>query len=657
MHEANLSQFLVLITAAVVVSSLFRRMNIPSVLAYLAVGLGVGPTALGWVDDVETIQVLAEFGVVFLLFSLGLEFSLAKMIALRKVVFNLGGWQVAVSSLVIFGIARLFKASTEEAIIIAGALALSSTAVVSKELVQRNELGQPHGVMSMGVLLFQDLAAVIFLILIPFLAGGSDSSLAAALAITLGKGALLFALMLAIGKYLLPFIFTEVAKSHSEELFVLTVLMVSLLAAALTHSFGLSMALGAFIAGMMLSETHYKHQIEADIRPFRDLLLGLFFISVGMIVDFQEVLANWPWIILITAMLLLAKATLIGALAYRHQKDRAVALKTGLYLAQGGEFGFALFALGEKFQLISKQAGAVVITTVILSITLTPWLMNLARYLSARFPSDKGQSVAQTRMEALTDACSELEGHAIVCGFGRVGQTVARFMRRSSMPMTAVDKDPVRVKEAAAAGEPVHYGDSERLDILKALGLERSRLLIITYADVDKSLAVIRKVRSTGSNVPILVRTADDSKMSLLQEAGATEIVPETLEASLMLVTQVLTLMGAPARKIHRQIEEVRRSRYKMLHGYYPGINSQLVGADGTPLEKLHALTLPDGAYSCHRSLAQMKLAACNVDSIRRGDEEFFDPAGDFILQPGDTLILHGSADQVEQAENKLLGG
>ncbi|OZG75056.1 sodium:proton antiporter [Hahella sp. CCB-MM4] len=655
MHDAGLGQFLLLITAAVIVSSAFRRIKIPPVLAYLTVGLAVGPSALGWVSDLDQIQILAEFGVVFLLFSLGLEFSLAKMLALRKVVFGLGGWQVAISSLLVYGIALLFNASQEEAIIVAGALALSSTAVVSKELVNRNELGQSHGILSMGVLLFQDLAAVIFLILVPFLAGESDSSFLLALAITLGKGLLLFALMLALGKYLLPVLFNEVAKARSDELFVLTVLMVSLLAAALTHSFGLSMALGAFIAGMMLSETHYKHQIEADIRPFRDLLLGLFFISVGMIVDFSEVLRNWHWILLFTFLLIALKSLIIGLLAFRFRRDLPTAIKTGLYLAQGGEFGFALFALGERHGIVSKQFGAIVISTVILSITLTPALVALARKLSSKTPKVESSS-REARIDSITDACAELENHAIVCGFGRVGQMVARFLRQSHSPLVAIDNDAVRVKEASAAGEPIHYGDSRRADILKALGLSRARLLIITYNDVDKSLKVIQQVREENIDVPILVRTTDDSQVERLKEAGATEVVPEILEAGLMLVSQVMALMGTSPRTIHRQIEEARRNRYKLLHGYYPGVNSQLLNAEGVPLEKLHAVTLPEGAYACHKSLANLKLGECVIDCVHR-DKEELTPQQILELQPGDTLILHGSAQQVEQAENKLLGG
>ncbi|WP_020407424.1 monovalent cation:proton antiporter family protein [Hahella ganghwensis] len=655
MHDAGLGQFLLLITAAVIVSSVFRRVKIPPVLAYLTVGLAVGPTALGWVSDLDQIQILAEFGVVFLLFSLGLEFSLARMLALRKVVFGLGGWQVAISSLVIYGIALLFNATQEEAIIVAGALALSSTAVVSKELVSRNELGQSHGVLTMGVLLFQDLAAVIFLILVPFLAGGSDSSFVIALGLTLGKGLLLFGLMLALGKYLLPVLFNEVAKARSDELFVLTVLMVSLLAAALTHSFGLSMALGAFIAGMMLSETHYKHQIEADIRPFRDLLLGLFFISVGMIVDFSEVVGNWHWILLMTIILLVLKSILIGLLAYRFQKDLSTAIKTGLYLAQGGEFGFALFALGERYGLVSKQFGAVVISTVILSITLTPALVALARKLSER-TRQTGDTEREARIESISDACAELEGHAIVCGFGRVGQMVTRFLKQGQSPLVAIDNDPIRVQEASNAGEPIHYGDSRRADILKALGLNRSRLLIITYNDVDTSLKVIRQVREANSSVPILVRTTDDTQVERLKEAGATEVVPEILEAGLMLVSQVLALMGTPPRSIHQQIEEARRNRYKLLHGYYPGVNSQLLNAEGIPLEKLHAVTLPEGAYACHKSLSNLRLGECVIDSVLR-DKTEIPPSRELKLHPGDTLILHGSAQQVEQAENKLLGG
>lgn len=653
----TLVEYLILITSAVVVSTAFRRLHVPPVIAYLAVGLLLGPTAAGVITDIGTIQLLAEFGVVFLLFSLGLEFSLPRMIALRRLVFGLGGWQVLLSSAVIFAIATLVGATQEEATLVAGAMALSSTAVVSKELVARNELNQAHGQQSMAVLLFQDIAAVIFLILIPFLAGEGEESIGLALALTLTKGLALFLLMLAIGKFILPPLFSEVGKAHSDELFVLTVLMVALLSAALTQSLGLSMALGAFIAGMMLSETHFKHQIEADIRPFRDLLLGLFFISVGMIVDLNEILANGHWILLLTLGLLLGKTILVTFLAYRFRPDFSTALKTGLYLSQGGEFGFALFALGERHQLMSKPVAAIVISTVIVSITLTPLLIGMAPRLVAWLTARKKEAPAVTRSEILTEACADLSQHAIICGFGRVGQTVARFLRQSELPMVALDTDPVRVSEASHAGEPVFYGNAERLDMLLALGLPRARLVVITYNDPERSQTIIRMIREKSLEVPILVRTRDDSGIDALKLAGATEVVPETLEASLMLVSQVLTLMQVPAVSIHRQIEEARRSRYRLLHGYYPGINSQLVNAAGQPLEKLHAIDLPKGAWACNRTLAEIKLSDCRIDSIRRKGSLIDFPGPEQRLEAGDTVILHGSAEQVEHAENRLLGG
>ncbi len=652
----HLVDYLVLITAAVIVSTVFRRVRIPSVLAYLAVGMLLGPTAIGVITDVETMQVLAEFGVVFLLFSLGLEFSLARMIALRRLVFGLGGWQVVLSSLVIYAVARLLQATEQEAIVVAGALALSSTAVVSKELVLRNELTLLQGQQSMAVLLFQDLAAVVFLILIPFLAGGGEQSIGLALGMTLGKGLLLFLFMLAMGKFLLPRLFDEVAKARSEELFVLTVLMVSLLAAALTHTAGLSMALGAFMAGMMLSETHYKHQVEADIRPFRDLLLGLFFVSVGMLVDVREVLDNWYWILLLTVVLLCGKTVLIAFLAYRFRRDFSTALMTGAYLAQGGEFGFALFALGERYDLVSGPVAAVVITSVILSIGATPYVMTLARHYGERH-STRRREIPTSATGALSDACAELSGHAIICGFGRVGQTVARFLRLTSLPLVAIDNDAVRVTEAGRAGEPIHFGNAERIDLLKALGLQRARLVVITYNDPERSALLIRLIRETGSKVPVLVRTSDDSSLEKLKLAGATEVVPETLEASLMLVSQVLSLMSVPAPVIHRHIEETRRSRYRMLHGYYPGLNSRIITEEGVLLEKLHAVTLSEGAWACHRSVSDLRLEACSLDAIHRGASIIQTPQADLVLQPGDTLILHGSSGDVEKAENRLLGG
>lgn len=659
MDEGDLTKVLILLSAAVIASAAFRRIRIPPILAYLCVGLIVGPGALSVIDDVESIRFLAEFGVVFLLFSLGLEFSLAKMIALRHTVFGLGGLQVLISGALIFAVSLAIGATIEESIVIAGALSLSSTAVVSKELSSRNELHKPHGQLSIGILLFQDIAAVLFLILVPAFAGSSEETIFTSIGTTLIKGVGLFALLLACGKWLLPPLFNEVAKTHSEEVFVLAVLLVSLMAAALTHHFGLSMALGAFIAGMMLSETNYRHQIESDIRPFRDLLLGLFFISVGMALDLKSLLTNWHWILLSSLLLITAKASLIFLLTWANKHSKRDAITTGLYLAQGGEFGFALFALAINNGTMSEAVSSIMIPTIVVSIALTPWLIGFAPVISKQLFSEDKFVPKNDLKEQLSKASASLSDHAILCGFGRVGQSVARFLAKENLPYIAVDIDPVRVNEASAAGENLYYGDASRLDILKSLGLARAKLLVISYKELHIAKRILSTIREQGYNITILVRTSDDSSLEELLAAGATEIVPETMEASLMLVSHVLTMMGTPAPRVFKHIAETRKQRYQVLHGYYHGISSRVIDEQGKPLEQLHAVLLTEDSYAAGKPLGELGLdkAGNPIERIKHGNGEESAPTPSLVLQPGDTLILHGSSDQIEHAENLILGG
>ncbi|UZE95713.1 monovalent cation:proton antiporter family protein [Alkalimarinus alittae] len=657
--EGVFLKVLILLAAAVMASTMLRRLRIPPILAYLCVGLIMGPSAFAVVEDLEAIRFLAEFGVVFLLFSLGLEFSLAKMMALRHTVFGLGGLQVLISCIVIFAVALAAGVSIEEAIVIAGALSLSSTAVVSKELSSRRELNKPHGQLSIGILLFQDIAAVLFLILVPAFAGSGQEEIFTSIGITLLKGVGLFALLLACGRWLLPPLFNEVAKTHSEEVFVMTVLLVALLAAALTHHFGLSMALGAFIAGMMLSETNYRHQIEADIRPFRDLLLGLFFISVGMALDINALMANWHWIILCSTGLIIGKTCLIFALTRLNKHSKRDSITTGLYLAQGGEFGFALFALAFKSGTMSESVSGVLVPTIVVSIALTPWLISIAPYVSKKLFGEAKFTPKNDYKTQLNKASESLSDHAILCGFGRVGQSISRFLNKESLPYIAVDIDPVRVNEAGIAGENVHYGDASRLDILKALGLERAKLLVISYKEIDVAKKILHTIRAQGYTIPILVRTSDDSALEELLQSGATEIVPETMEASLMLVSHVLTMMGTPADHVTDHIENARKQRYQILHGYYHGTGSKIIDDKGNALEQLHAVLLTANCFATGKTLGELNLekAGDPVEVIKHANGQESAPSSATLLQEGDTVILHGSSEQIEKVENLILAG
>jgi CPA2 family monovalent cation:H+ antiporter-2 len=562
------ANLLIILASSLVVIALFQRLRLPPVLGYLCVGLMIGPTAFNWVNESEELPDLAELGVVFLLFSLGLEFSLSKMLALRRVVFGLGSLQVLGSGIVLGGLLMLFGMPVAPALLLGAGLSLSSTAIVSKELGSLGEIFSSHGQNAIAVLLFQDVVAVLLLTLVPVFAGNSEQAWFWALPLTLGKtAALFFGLMLA-SRWLLPRLFHEVAAARSAELFVLLALVIVLMTASLTHMLGLSPALGAFLAGMLLGESHYRHQIEADIRPFRDILLGLFFVSIGMLIDVQLFASHGVLILAMTLGLLMIKGCVVALLVKRRGSDSETAWRSGLALAQGGEFCFALMAQMQLNQLMPASLGGLLLAATFCSMLVTPLLLRAAPHIAMRLHRKPNE---EAKLEEISALNASLSNHVVICGYGRVGQTIGRFLSHEQQPYIALDNDPVRVQEAAVNESCVHYGDSRRGELLVAVGLERARLLVIAVDNSDIALQILKEARRYNLDVPILVRTRDDSQLSELKAAGASEVVPELLESSLMLASHALILLGLPGPHVQDRVDQVRRDRYRLLHGFYPG--------------------------------------------------------------------------------------
>ena len=574
------ANLLIILASSLVVIALFRRLQLPPVLGYLCVGLLVGPTALDWVNDSPDLPDLAELGVVFLLFSLGLEFSLPKMLKLRNVVFGLGSLQVLLSTVVLGGLLYAFGMGASTAFLLGAGLSLSSTAIVSKELTSLGEIFSRHGQNAIGVLLFQDVVAVLLLTLVPVFAGSSDQAWYWALPVTLGKTVILFVGLLFASRFVLPRLFHEVAASRSAELFVLLALVIVLLTAWLTHLLGLSPALGAFLAGMLLGESHYRHQIEADIRPFRDILLGLFFVSIGMLIDLQLFVHDGLLILGLTLALMLIKGAVVATLVKLRSSDGETAWRSGLALAQGGEFCFALMAQMQLNSLIPPDIAAYLLAATFCSMLLTPLLLRAAPKIAAalhRKPNEEAE------LEEIAAQSAELHGHVVMCGYGRVGQSIGRFLRSENKHFVALDYDPDRIQEAAKGDSSVHYGDARRGDLLRAIGLDRARLLVIAVDNTDVAMSVLEEARLITLEVPILVRTRDDSKLAELKAAGATEVVPELLESSLMLASHALIMLGLSEKSVQRRVDEVRHNRYHLLEGCFESTDPR--EASGFPRE------------------------------------------------------------------------
>lgn len=552
-----------LLAVSVLLVGTFRRLRLPPLLGYLFVGIVLGPHALGWFDNQDAAHLLGEIGVAFLLFAIGLHFSISQFMAMRKVLLGLGGAQVLVGGVSGAVIAWWLGVSWEAAVIVGGALAMSSTAIVVKQLTDQFELHAPHGNMSLGILLFQDLAAVPFLVAIPILAGDAGNGLAAPLLYAVIKGALALAVMLAAGRLVLRRLFDEVAAAGSMELFTLTVLLVSLLAAWLTSLLGLSLALGAFLAGMMLSETEYRHQIDTELRPFKDILLGLFFISIGMALDTTVLPSLWPWIALLVAGLIVGKGGIIALLTWWFSRTPRVALRTGVVLGHGGEFGLALLALSFSTGLLDRESSQPILAAIIITMLAAPLLIRSNEKIADRL-LPAGQPPAG-QADGIPDALRNAGEHVVICGFGRVGGQMAGLLRAENIPYVALDLLPERVKRGLRAGDQVFYGDAGNREILKAAGLESASALVISFNDDAVAARIVHSARSLRRDVPILVRSQDDSNLEALLAAGATEVIPETLETSLMLTTNLMLLLNTPRARIDDLVQSIRRNRYTLL--------------------------------------------------------------------------------------------
>lgn len=649
----TLQLILLLLGTSVLAVVLFRRLNLPPVLGYLAVGTLLGPHAFNLMRDVSGAEHLAEFGVVFLMFSIGLEFSLSKLYAMKRIVFGLGGAQVALTMAAVTLLALLFGYSWQLGVALGGVLAMSSTAVLSKLLAERLALDTPHGREVIGVLLFQDLAVVPLLILLPSLSR-SPEQMAVMMGVATFKAVVVLSLILVFGQRLTRKWFHFVARAKSAELFVLNVLLITLGLAYITELAGLSQALGAFVAGMLVAETEYKLQVEEDIKPFRDVLMGLFFVTIGMYLDMHLLFDNWWKILLLLVLLLVLKGFVVGYISLRMGASNGTAIRSGLWLCAGGEFGFVL--LGEVGHL-PKDVHQVVLSALVLSMLTAPFIVHYSERIVLRFVASEWllRSMQLTQIAAFSMGA---EKHAIICGYGRSGQYLARFLSQEGVDYMALDLDPDRVREAAAAGENVVYGDATRRESLVAAGLSRASVVIVAVAETAAAEKIIFHAHELRPELPVIVRTLDETDMDRLSRAGAAEVVPESLEASLMLASHALVLVGIPLNRVLRRLRTIRSQRYQFLRGFFHGLSDE-DNVQEAQQPRLHSVALTEGSYGVGRSIAELGLPALEVDvsAIRRRGIRAVEPSPEARFLLGDVVVLLGRPEALSQAEERLLKG
>ncbi len=563
----NLREVVVFLVAAGVVVPLFHRLRVSPVLGFLAIGVAIGPHGLAqvvdtvpWlryvvIDDVEGVRALAELGVVFLLFMIGLELSLPRLWAMRRLVFGLGGAQVIISGGVITGIATLFDNTLTVAMIFGAAFALSSTAIVMQLLAENRRLGTATGRTSFAILLFQDLAVLPILFMVGALNQEAERSALGSFAWAIGQALIAVAVILVVGRLVLRPLFRFIGSTASREMFIALVLLVIIGTALATQQVGLSMALGAFLAGLLFAETEYRHEIEVDIEPFKGLLLGLFFLSVGMAIDVMEIVRNPVWLFLSVIGLFLVKAPIIYGLARLFGAARSVALESGLLLGQGGEFAFVIVGLAWSLGLIPDPMAQFMLIVAGVTMIATPGVAWGARHIGRTmqaWEARHGQSTA--------DLAQDMTSHVIVVGFGRVGRMLCDFLDNEALPSIAIDRDADLVHRQRKAGASLFYGDATRPEILRRFGAASAAALVITMDSPDAAERVVAVARRHWPKLSIYARARDVTHATHLIGQGANHAVPETTEASLQLSEMVLVGAGVPEQTARSLVEERRQA-------------------------------------------------------------------------------------------------
>jgi len=568
MQPNNLLVILLLLTAAVLTVTLARRFRLPSLLAYLLIGMALGPHGFKLLTESREVDTLAEFGLVFLMFSIGLEFSLNRLRAMHALVFGFGAAQVLLTAILTTLVAWYgYGLHWQAGLAVGLAAAMSSTAIVARLLSERFELHSRSGRQTMGVLLFQDIAVIPCLILFPALARPQED-LARAMLVAALQAAVVLLLLIGLGRRPMKAILDVVARRRSEELFVLTTLWIVLALSYATHAAGLSLALGAFIGGMLISETIYRHQVGADIRPFRDILLGLFFVTVGMSLDVGYVLAHWHLLLLAVALLVGGKGLIVLLVTRLLKSPLDVCLRTAAQLAQAGEFGLVLIQLAFELKLIGADVLHVTVTAMLISMFVAPFLIDRAARLSFEMASGDWAHKAKALHDIAAGSIS-MENHVILCGYGRTGQGIARFLAGADIPFVALDLNPSQVKQPVPGNGVIVFGNADRPEVLKAAGISRARGVVIAYPDIRSAEQVIHLVRRERTDIPIVVRTPDDSMVARLKAVGATEVIPEVLEGSLMIAAETLIQCGVPVEQAMSQVRTVRAERYSSLREFY----------------------------------------------------------------------------------------
>jgi CPA2 family monovalent cation:H+ antiporter-2 len=622
-----------------------RTLRIPPIVGLLLAGAAMGPSGLSLVADQHRVEILAEIGVVLLLFTIGLEFSIGQLASMWRVLVGGGLGQMVATILVVGLLGPLFADSWREAAFLGFLAALSSTAIVLRLLGDRAQLGSPMGRIALGVLLFQDLCIVPLMLLTPFLAGQGTG--VSDLLLTLLKAALVVVGVVLAARWLVPPVLQRVVKTRSRELFLTLILVLCLGTAWLTALAGLSLALGAFLAGLAISESEYSHQALAEAIPFRDAFGSLFFISIGMLMDISFVASQPVLVVSAVVAIVLLKALAATAPVLLLGYPVHVALPAGLALAQVGEFAFVLSRVGRDLGLIEGDRYQLFLSASVLTMLATPGLLYLGNRLAQRLPQKAPVNLPERESEA------PLQGHVVVAGYGVNGQNLTRALSATQIPYTVLEMNPETVRSARARGEPIHFGDCTKAPVLEGLGIAKARMFVVAISDASSTRQAVSLARSLNPNTYILARTRFVAEVVELKKLGANEVIPEEFETSIEIFARVLHRFDVPRNVVLDLMARVRGDMYEMLREPSAERMSLFTGLSNLEGIDVDRIAIRPGSPAQGKTLSQLALrnvTGASVLAIQRAGEISLNPRADFELCEGDVLVLLGSQEQVDAA-------
>ena len=657
-HELPLlGDLLLLLLASVPIAFLFHRLRLPTIVGFMITGVVIGPYGLGLIRDAHAIEALAEIGVVLLLFTIGLEFSLRRVAEMKRLVLLGGGLQVAVTALLVAGLAYLWGRPANQAVFFGFLFALSSTAIVLKSYIDRAEVDAPHGRAGVGILLFQDLSIVFMMLLVPVL-GGREGTSAARVAATLGSALAAVAVIILAARKLVPFLLHHIVRLRSPDLFIIFVVLMSLGTAWLTSQFGLSLALGAFIAGMVLSESEYSHQIVADILPFRDVFNSIFFVSIGMLLSLSALWADLPVVLGWVAALTVGKAAVALVVVRLLGYSLRVSTMAAVGLAQVGEFSFILARAGLPEGLLSEADYQRFLAASILSMIATPFLIKAAPRIGYAVQSAFASgSVLEPTVAGFSPAEPDLRAHVVIVGYGLNGRNLARVLRRVDVPYLVLELNAEAVREARGRDERIVYGDATRREVLHHVGLERARVLVLAISDPVATRHTVSLARRMNPDIHIIVRSRYMSELQDLITLGADEVIPEEFETSIEIFSRVLREYGVARDVIRRQVEDVRSGVYQMLRApSLPQVRISEV-ADALAGASTETLVLDADAGGAGKTIGELQLRSrtgATVIAVVRDGHTDINPGPDLRLQTEDVLVLLGTPEQIDLAVEQI---